>query len=93
MADWELSIQPPGGGWEGGAVGEGEPAIVFNTGQVIRGLVRTHRGRSPARSHLGHLCAAQIPCWATTYFIDLLLWIGQGGQPRSAEISNLATSG
>jgi hypothetical protein len=42
MADWELSIQQPGGGWEGGAVGEGEPPIVFNTGQVIRGLVRTY---------------------------------------------------
>jgi hypothetical protein len=42
MADWELSIQQPGGGWEGGAFGEGEPPIVFNTGQVIRGLVRTY---------------------------------------------------
>jgi uncharacterized protein YyaL (SSP411 family) len=42
MADWELSIQQPGGGWEGGAVGEGEPPIVFNTGQVIRGLARTY---------------------------------------------------
>ena len=42
MADWELSIQQPGGGWEGGAAGDGEPPIVFNSGQVIRGLARTY---------------------------------------------------
>ncbi len=42
MADWEVGIQKPGGGWEGGAVGENQPAIVFNTGQVLRGLLRTH---------------------------------------------------
>ena len=42
MSDWELSVQKPGGGWEGGVVGDGEPPIVFNTGQVVRGLVRTY---------------------------------------------------
>jgi uncharacterized protein YyaL (SSP411 family) len=42
MAEWELSIQQPGGGWEGGAVGDKQPPVVFNTGQVIRGLVRTY---------------------------------------------------
>lgn len=42
MADWELLLQHPDGGWEGGSQGQGEPPIVFNTGQVLRGLMRTH---------------------------------------------------
>ncbi|MEA2399554.1 MAG: hypothetical protein QOK25_3110, partial [Thermoleophilaceae bacterium] len=41
MADWELGIQRREGGFEGGYEGDGEPAVVFNTGQVIRGLLRT----------------------------------------------------
>ena len=39
--DWELSLQRPEGGWEGGCEGDGHPPIVFNTGQVLRGLIRT----------------------------------------------------
>lgn len=42
MAEWELRIQKPVGGWEGLYEGAGQPPIVFNTGQVIRGLLRTH---------------------------------------------------
>lgn len=42
MADWLLEIQQPEGGWEGGAQGDGLPPLVFNTGQVIRGLSRTY---------------------------------------------------
>jgi uncharacterized protein YyaL (SSP411 family) len=41
MADWELRIQKPEGGFESLYEGEGQPAVVFNTGQVIRGLLRT----------------------------------------------------
>jgi hypothetical protein len=41
MADWELGIQKSGGGFESWYEGEGRPPVVFNTGQVIRGLVRT----------------------------------------------------
>lgn len=41
MASWELGIQQPSGGWESWYEGEGRPPVVFNTGQVIRGLVRT----------------------------------------------------
>lgn len=39
-ADWELRVQRPEGGFEGGYEGDGQPPIVFNTGQVIRGLLR-----------------------------------------------------
>jgi uncharacterized protein YyaL (SSP411 family) len=43
MADWELRIQKAGGGWEGNVEGAKQPPIVFNTGQVVRGLLRTHQ--------------------------------------------------
>jgi uncharacterized protein YyaL (SSP411 family) len=41
MAEWELRVQRTEGGWEGGYEGDGLPTTVFNTGQVIRGLLRT----------------------------------------------------
>jgi len=42
MAEWELSIQHEDGGWEGSYDGDGKPSVVFNSGQVIRGMVRTY---------------------------------------------------
>lgn len=42
MADWELGVQKLEGGFESLYEGEGQPPVVFNTGQVIRGLTRTH---------------------------------------------------
>ncbi|MBI2653380.1 glycoside hydrolase family 127 protein [Candidatus Woesearchaeota archaeon] len=41
MADWELTKQMPKGAFPGGAVNGKEFPIVFNTGQVIFGMVRT----------------------------------------------------
>jgi rhamnogalacturonyl hydrolase YesR len=41
MADWELGIQRPEGGFEGLYEGDGYPIVAFNTSQVIRGLLRT----------------------------------------------------
>jgi len=38
-AAWLVSIQLDNGGWQGGRMNENRPAIVFNTGQVLRGLV------------------------------------------------------
>lgn len=49
MADWELGIQKPEGGFESLYEGEGQPPVVFNTGQVIRGLLRTHRETGEGR--------------------------------------------
>lgn len=34
-----LKIQAESGGWQGGRIGENKPEIVFNTGQVIRGMI------------------------------------------------------
>jgi Beta-L-arabinofuranosidase, GH127 len=42
MTDWELGVQKDDGGIESLYEGEGQPAVAFNTGQVIRGLLRTH---------------------------------------------------
>lgn len=42
MTEWELSIQRPDGGWEGCYQGDGMPSIVFNTAQVIRGMIATY---------------------------------------------------
>lgn len=43
MADWELKIQKQEGGWEGFYEGDGQPPVVFNSGQVIRGMIRTYK--------------------------------------------------
>ena len=38
--DWLISIQKQSGGWAGGYVEEDRAEIVFNTGQIIRGMLR-----------------------------------------------------
>lgn len=43
MAEWELKIQKREGGWEGFYEGDNQPQVVFNSGQVIRGMVRTYK--------------------------------------------------
>ena len=53
-ADWLLHIQKPSGGWQGGRVNEDRPEVVFNTAQVIRGLLAVHR--LPGEEH--YLAAA-----------------------------------
>lgn len=40
--DWLLEIQKPEGGWQSGYVHQNRPAVVFNTGQVIRGMLAGH---------------------------------------------------
>lgn len=42
-ADWLVEIQRPPGGWQGGRVNENRPPIVFNTAQVIRGMIAVYR--------------------------------------------------
>ena len=41
-ADFLLSIQRPSGGWQGGRMNENKPEVVFNTGQILRGLIAVH---------------------------------------------------
>jgi rhamnogalacturonyl hydrolase YesR len=41
-ADFLVKIQKTGGGWQGGRIGENRPEIVFNTGQVIRGMIASY---------------------------------------------------
>jgi uncharacterized protein YyaL (SSP411 family) len=42
-SDFLLKIQKESGGWQGGRVHENRPEIVFNTGQVIRGMVAVYQ--------------------------------------------------
>lgn len=43
MADWELSIQERDGSFKGGALGSGYGSFVFDTGQILFGLIEAHR--------------------------------------------------
>ena len=63
MADWLLRIQHPCGGWEGFYEGDGQPPIVFNTGQVLRGLIRTYKETEKEK----YLNAA---IWAGNWIVD-----------------------
>jgi uncharacterized protein YyaL (SSP411 family) len=42
-ADWLIAIQRPSGGWQGGRVNENKAEIVFNTAQIIRGMMALYR--------------------------------------------------
>lgn len=37
-ADWLISVQKPSGGWQGACIDDQKDEVVFNTGQVIRGM-------------------------------------------------------
>lgn len=54
MADWILSLQLPSGAFPGSFVGRLTGARVFNTGQIIFGLIRT----ADETNHVGYLEAA-----------------------------------
>jgi hypothetical protein len=51
-ADFLFKIQKESGGWQGGRIGERKPEIVFNTGQVIRGLISAYQ-ESGDKKYLG----------------------------------------
>jgi amino acid adenylation domain-containing protein len=42
-ADFLVRIQKQSGGWQGGRMQENKPEIVFNTGQVIRGMIASYQ--------------------------------------------------
>ncbi len=42
-ADWLINIQKPSGGWQSGYIHENKKEVVFNTGQVIRGLYAVYK--------------------------------------------------
>ena len=67
MAEWELTVQTPEGGFPGHFVDRAHPPVVFNTGQVIFGLVAAHAATGDDRfldaaHRAGHwLVGAQDP--------------------------------
>ena len=42
-ADWLIRVQRDSGGWQGECIADNRPEIVFNTGQVIRGLLSVYK--------------------------------------------------
>lgn len=66
-AHFLLQIQQPSGGWQGGRIGENRPEIVFNTGQVIRGMLAVFEHTQDrtfldaARKGADWLCRIQHP--------------------------------
>jgi len=42
-AEWLKSIQKESSGWQGECIDDNRPEIVFNTGQVVRGLLSTYK--------------------------------------------------
>jgi hypothetical protein len=67
MADWEVKIQMPEGAFSGGQIGLSPTPVVFNTGQVLEGLVRAYEEtrqecyRAAARRAGDWLVAIQEP--------------------------------
>ena len=39
---WLLDIQHEDGGWQGGYIHQNRPSVVFNSGQILRGLLALH---------------------------------------------------
>ena len=62
MADWELSIQNTDGSFNGGPLGSGYEGFVFDTGQVIFGLIAAHKATGETRYLDG---AAKAGRWLT----------------------------
>jgi hypothetical protein len=60
MAEWELTVQDPGGGFPGHFVDERHPPVVFNTGQVIFGLLAAWQATGEGRFLDG---AARAAAW------------------------------
>lgn len=67
VAEWLLSIQKDSGGWQGGRINENKPEIVFNTGQIIRGMLSAYahskdeKYLQSARKAGDWLCSVQDP--------------------------------
>jgi uncharacterized protein YyaL (SSP411 family) len=49
MAEWELAVQYPEGGFPGHFADRRNPPIVFNTGQILFGLVAAHEATGDER--------------------------------------------
>jgi hypothetical protein len=64
LADWELKVQMPGGWWQSGLVTAPPVPAVFNTGQIIQGLLAAYRAFGLVR-YLD--AAAQGGHWLVTH--------------------------
>lgn len=49
LADWLVEIQDPSGGFAGGHLDQKRPPVVFNTGQILIGLLAAYRQSKSSR--------------------------------------------
>jgi hypothetical protein len=56
-ADWLVSIQKPSGGWQSAYIEHQRPEVVFNTGQVLRGLLIAYQ-MNPKTEYKESMCKA-----------------------------------
>jgi hypothetical protein len=47
--EWLLTIQKDDGGWPGGYVAQNRPSVVFNSGQILRGLYSLYKHTGEAK--------------------------------------------
>tara|TARA_B100000497_G_scaffold114750_2_gene137599 strand:+ start:8358 stop:9545 length:1188 start_codon:yes stop_codon:yes gene_type:complete len=47
--EWLLNIQREDGGWPGGYLAQNRPSVVFNSGQILRGLYRLYEHTGEAK--------------------------------------------
>jgi hypothetical protein len=77
-AKWLVSVQRPSGGWQGARIADDQPEIVFNTGQVLRGLLSVYNINkdetllNAARKACDWLCEIQHPegYWEKNAFLN-----------------------
>lgn len=64
MADWLISIQLQEGAFQGGFISTPPKPVVFNTGQVLQGLVRTYK-ETQQEKYL------EVACTAANWLIEV----------------------
>ena len=78
--DWLLSIQKASGGWQGGYIHQNQDEVVFNTGQVIRGMTSAYlhtkqdKYLSAACRAADWLCSIQEPegYWQKNVYLNTI---------------------
>ncbi|HEV7230849.1 MAG TPA: beta-L-arabinofuranosidase domain-containing protein [Bacteroidia bacterium] len=78
-SEWLLTVQKPSGGFQGECIDDNRAEVVFNTGQVIRGLISAYQQTNEKRFLDGAckaadwLCSIQESdgCWKKNAFMNV----------------------
>jgi len=77
--DWLITIQKPSGGWQGEYMADNRAEVVFNTGQIIRGMVDLYKQTNDKKyldsavKACDWLCSIQEDdgCWKKSAFMGV----------------------